>query len=817
MLDHPAPDGRQNGENSGLMESHEQVQQHREEENRMYTQAVMEPKSLRREYMDMSNEMIEVIATDDLLAEAVEEVGDLSEDRQYVYQYDNMVHTQHDQNFIFQLYQPMETESGTFLCRICMELGDTIEFETKADYAHHRYKVHGSYNNNHICPVLHCREIYASMTVLRKHLVIDHKMPIEMHFRTFANIGEFERFRHLVEILCNCRFMMHTKQPHNKRQIMHCSKSEHKIILQSRRHKLPHVRMMKEGAQCPAHISFRIDPKTGHVDAFYQLFHYGHAREYRDTNEEGFELDCDSLPNRPIDVVFPEAPDHPADRPMQYVQIDLLNADSSVYVNTIYSHILIITDIKTGYIFAKPIPEIGPRQLLIRILTDIFLQFGVPEGFSCSHSVTLIRDVISALNGIFRVNMKEILYDTPDYNVFLETLYDHATFELQSKHRWVEMVQFTTMILNQSGKKSPFERMFNRKPYNLSDHKIPPWLQGEDISVDDDDEHVDVERDEQDEEEIENSERFTPAPPRYNAGDKVYLRNLDTTPGRGNVLPYLYGYIGATDWENSPHFPYRVHFSKSKVPWPSESSVSAWVSPYDVLPTTHDLLVIPEEERQRVASALLCSCDGGEYGSPCPLFRSYLCGNGMAKACCLNTRKPCDYHMECTDGDDTYYRMESIAKMFIEGQPRMKQIRRKIPSLAPENSNTTTGRDDAVEMPVLTSESIPVVSTIVIENEDRTFVPALSKKSDHNASSSKLMTAGLSKDRSKNVERSTASPNEKPPLPKKSRRAVETEASEQKPLQVSPDIQLEDASKSRTRKSARASKTKVFEDFVAIP
>ncbi|VDL85688.1 unnamed protein product, partial [Nippostrongylus brasiliensis] len=139
-------------------------------------------------------------------------------------------------------------------------------------------------------------------------------------------------------------------------------------------------------------------------------------------------------------------------------------------------------------------------------------------GVSCSHSVTLLREVVSAINNIFRVNIKEILYDTPDYDNFLQALYEQAAFELHSKHRWVEMVQFTTM-----------------------------------------------------------------------------LRNLDVTPGRGNVLPYLYGYIGATDWENSPHFPYRVHFSKSKDPWPSETSVSAWVSPYDVLPTSYDLMVTSEE------------------------------------------------------------------------------------------------------------------------------------------------------------------------------------------------------------------------------
>ncbi|KAK6057918.1 hypothetical protein COOONC_04524 [Cooperia oncophora] len=762
----------------------------------MYNHPTMEPKPLRREYADMSNEMIEVIATDDLLAEAVEEVGDLAaEGREYVYQYDNMVHTQHDQNVIFQLYQPLETVNGTFLCRICMELGETIEFETKADYAHHRYKVHGSYN-----------------------------LPSGQTERNFIQI------------------------PHSQECPLKCI-SERLLISASLKHKLPHVRMMKEGAQCPAHISFRIDPKTGHVDAFYQLFHYGHAREYRDSNEDGSEFDCDSMPNRPIDVVFPESPDHPADRPMQYVQIDLLSADSCVYVNTIYSHILIITDIKTGFIFAKPIPEAGPRQLLIRILTDIFLQFGVPEGFSCSHSVTLIRDVISALNNIFRVNMKEILYDTPDYNVFLETLYDHASFELQSKHRWVEMVQFTTMILNQSGKKSPFERMFNRKPYNLSGQKIPPWLQGEDISVDSEDEHIDVELDEQDEEPTTSDDRFASAPPRYNAGDKVYMFqiavnfHLNESSRISSDRTFRDGFRAG----RSPHrrccgiwiphlgeatcflicmdilvqltgkivhiFLIESTFRKARLHWPSESSVSAWVSPYDVLPTTHDLLVIPEEERQRVASALLCSCDGGEYGTPCPLFRSYLCGNGMAKACCLNSRKTCDYHLECADGDDTYYVSRSnlrlmdlhfshlsngigiTTKLCSRGQPRVKNsakqvsirnvFRRKIPSLAPENTSTTTIRDDAVEMPVLTSESIPVVSTIVIENEDRTFIPALSKRTDSGASSAKEVVTGHVKSRPKNSEPSELTYRDKPPPPKRSRRTTEAESPEQKPLQAS--------------------------------
>ncbi|KAE9418533.1 hypothetical protein Angca_001543 [Angiostrongylus cantonensis] len=685
-----------------VLNTHDTIQQ-RQEQDAFFTSSppAVVSKTGNTDYVNVEDEMIEVIGADELLTEAVEEVSGLVDDKQYSYEYDSMVHTQHDQNIIFQLYQPLETSHGTFVCRICLELGETVEFENKTSYTHHRYKVHGSYNNNHICPVPHCREIYASMTVLRKHLCIDHKMPIEMHFRTFANVGEFERFRHLVETLCNCRFMMHTKQPHNRRQIMHCSKSEHKTILQSRRHKLPQVRMMKEGAWCPAQISFRTDPKTGRVDAFYQLFHYGHAKEYRNHNTVHF--DAIFKPNRPAEMVFPEPPKHYADRPLQYVKIDLVAADSCVYLSTVYSLILIITDIKTGFIFSKPIPDTGVRPLLIRIVTDIFLQFGVPEGYSCTHSVTLIRDVMNAIGGVFCVTIKEILYGVSfDYSFFLRSLYDQAALELQSKNRWVEMVQFTAMVLNQSGSRSPFKRMFNRKPCNLSGHKVPPWLRNENFASSDEDEEIDVLLDRQ-EEQVQCDDYFRSNSPRYVTGDKVYLRNFESTASRGNALPYLYGSIGETDWENSPRFPYRVYFSKNKHPWPSEGSENIWASPYDVLPTTHDLLVISPEERLRVTSNLLCCCGGGDYGVSCSLFRSYLCANGMAKACCLSSGKPCGYHEECCDGDDSYNRMEALAKAYVNAQPGVKTCSRKFSSLNSE-SIVLPQEDHIFEIPVLTSE-----------------------------------------------------------------------------------------------------------------
>ncbi|PIO61835.1 hypothetical protein TELCIR_16627 [Teladorsagia circumcincta] len=157
----------------------------------------------------------------------------------------------------------------------------------------------------------------------------------------------------------------------------------------------------------------------------------------------------------------------------------------------------------------------------------------------------------------------------------------------------------------------------------------------------------------------------------------------------------------------------------------------------------------------------------------------------MSKACCLNSQKPCDYHLVCADGDDTYYRMESISKLYAEGQPRMKQA------------------------------SIPVVSTIVVENEDRKLVPALSRRPD-NGASQKELEAALFKNRLKDIERSIAASSEKPPLSKRLRRGAEA-GLDKKQHRVSSDSQQEDASKVRTRKSARGSKAKVFEDFVALP
>lgn len=72
--------------------------------------------------------------------------------------------------------------------------------------------------------------------------------------------------------------------------------------------------------------------------------------------------------------------------------------------------------------------------------------------------------------------------------------------------------------------------MFNRKPCNLPGHKIPPWLQGEDLAADnEEDEHIDVELDGDAEEQSQDVEQCPAIHLRYNAGDKVYVSYFTST------------------------------------------------------------------------------------------------------------------------------------------------------------------------------------------------------------------------------------------------------------------------------------------------
>ncbi|CAB3402971.1 unnamed protein product [Caenorhabditis bovis] len=578
---------------------------------------------------------------------------------QYI-EYDSAISLSQERNLLFELYQPEETESGTFLCKICMRTGSEVEFNDRSSFSAHRYKCHGSFNNNIMCPVSNCREVFASLAVMRKHLINQHHLPLEVHQQTFSNIGEFEKFRHLVEASSGCRFMMHTKQPKLKRQVMHCSKSEHKLVIQSNKHKLPRVRMEKEGACCPAHISFRIDAKSGEVHCFSQLYHIGHAPSDPE-NLTSTEIDM-----RPIEVHFPERPNFYGDRPIQFLQIDVFDMHSAIYGAAVYEHVLLISDLKTGFVWARALTECS-RAIITRVLTAIFAEYGIPEGFSTTYAPTLVRDSMKAIENVFNNEIREIWNEPFSYEDFQHWLLDKADEELGSTNRWVEVLQFVVMEHNQKaepGTRSSFERMFKRKPPKL--YEIDNGDKNE-KSKEDDEKAKENEPNSEDEEP-------TSIPAQYSAGERVFLKRNIQKPGRGNTLPFLYGYIADVD-QNFPHFPYKVHYSRNESPWPSEVNIYAWVSPYDVIPTTHKLLELSENdaERRKHYEKLICVCSGESrmkwnmesMGNmekcpfPCPLYRNELCTNRMSRACCkAEGTLRCHYHEIYPEQEDSYTKLE---------------------------------------------------------------------------------------------------------------------------------------------------------------
>ncbi|CAD6192548.1 unnamed protein product [Caenorhabditis auriculariae] len=651
----------------------------------------------------------------------------LEENEGFGFEYDSSFHVMQEQNMLYELYQPEETPQGTFLCRICLRLGRENEFPDRVAFTTHRYKSHGSFNNTILCPVQDCRETFAAMASLRRHLTMNHNAPIEVHQKMFANIGEFEKWRHLVEMSSQSRFMLHSKQPKHRRQVMHCACSEHKLVLQSSKHRLPRLRMQKEGACCPAQISFRIEAKTGQVQCFCQLYHIGHI-ENNETKSEKTDRYSHMI-CRPIGAHFPMKPEFYGDRALQFIQIDIVGIEATVYGNAVYENFLMVVDLKTKFLWGRALTD-PSRTVLIRLLSEIFFQFGVPQGFSCSMSTTLIREAMRAIETVFSVEIREVWNEPPKYDEIEQGLLQSASSELGSPHRWVEMLPFSIMEINHRAinGKSPFERMFNRKPLGVSEEKEPSPRGA-----------VDQEKSRKNVGFLDPEDLG--AELGYSVGERVYLRQGTKKPGRGNNLPFIYGYIAEVD-RHSPHYPYKVHHSQSEDPWPSEANVYAWASSYDILPTTHSVKAINEKERQEIMRSLLCSCDQarGDHGekarAPCELFRNTFCDNRMSRVCCeMFGGKQCYYHSLYPVFDDSYQRLETMYSIY---QSKLKEARTKRSEARPDgNVSISQKRETSKPRTVAPTEgSTPAIKRVADTKimgppkKSTTSVPTQAKKTD---------------------------------------------------------------------------------------
>lgn len=614
-------------------------------------------------------EEIIVVNEEDLLQTGDVEGEEIifAEEEDYDIEYDASTVTG-QQTLLFKLYQPQITPHGTLVCKICARANKMTEYPDRNTFVAHRYKCHGSFNNNVLCPVTHCREVYASLYTLRRHLSQDHQLPIEIHLQTFTNIGEFEKFRHLIELASGCRYMMHTKQPKYRRQVMHCAKSEHKLVLQTQktsRHRLPREKMQKEGAACPSVISYRVDANSGEVSTFMQLFHVGHAP---DSDAENSNADT----ARPMDIVFPLKPSFLADHPMQYVQIDVHEMPTAVYGSRIYETFLVVTCLKSKFMWARPLIECT-RSTIGQVLNSIFNEYGVPEGFSTTFHPTYIRDAMKTLESVYSTEIREVWNEPIPYIHLERWVLDLAQHDLHTRNRWVEQLQFVVMEYNQKPlreySETPFEKMFGRKAPNLYHNgeredlmtaKCIVYLLELRKEVTGINEDLDV--------------VFEP-------GQKVFLRKGITKPRRGNNTQFYFGYVSDYDPSNR-YYPYKVHFAVTDSPWPTERSQHAWVSVFDLLPTIHGISEMTANEKRESIANYMCVCPGDEsnknfdmsaVGKParaasrCLLFRNLLCTNNMSKYCCKTVGpNKCKFHDIYPENEESYAKMDTVLKNYLD-------------------------------------------------------------------------------------------------------------------------------------------------------
>ncbi|GMT28756.1 hypothetical protein PFISCL1PPCAC_20053, partial [Pristionchus fissidentatus] len=571
----------------------------------------------------------------------------------------------HHHLMIHDLYQPLDLGDGRYTCKICHQSSTARPplFTSKSQFTSHRYRCHGTFMNLLPCPDQECDLQFASIVALKRHLQTDRNLPLEAHYRHFLNMAEFEMWKATVEQVMGSKFLLHNKQALSKRNVMHCFRSEHKMASCARnRNRMS--KMRKPGSACPAHITF-IENLTGTIDVVYQLFHFGHdVDEVRLINrpmrgeDDFFSQQDESLS---VSTIFPVTNRLPKSAAMQYVQLCLMDMPDSLYLSTRYSQLLVVLDVQSYFIFAKPIPN--PRSVsahvhksyIVRQMVDMFTQFGCPVGFSVVGSSSVLFESMESIEHVFNVSMTHVGNASPDLNFLRKSILERAVDEFVTEDRWPEVVPFVVYAQNTEGGGnkylSPFEMMFNRRPPQSHD----PQEQLE---------------------EAHKTQINAVLGLRFETGDDVLVRFFDPEiiaegPTRNASQPqpsteYLNGLVGEVDWYGSPFYPYKVFICRSTEE-PNTDCPFIWVSPFDVAPTVIDLRNRRNLQRRNLAMSLLCSCtEDSRGGERCFLPRSELCIDKMARACCEKLERECEYHNEYGNGGgDTYRRVELLSKRFM--------------------------------------------------------------------------------------------------------------------------------------------------------
>ncbi|CAG9531603.1 unnamed protein product [Cercopithifilaria johnstoni] len=425
-------------------------------------------------------------------------------------------------------------------------------------------------------------------------------------------------------------------------------------------------------------------------------------------------------------VQFPTRPRCIGSKPMQYVQIDMVEMECSEYGERCYTMALIVTDLYSHFVFGRALAEAPDTSLLVRHLMDIFGAFAPPEAYRTYTNDEVIGFVMSDIEKLFKIKIKNIGHGVMNHANLCASMYKRAAEELGGRERWVEALPFAVIDYNQTPVKcfgglriSPFEILFGRRPWR--NHSIPPWvcgaLYGENVN------EAEGYGEENRMESISGATemcmiRSTPLPRRpeveerlanvylseissnrakiscilgrypakfndaghvvdpgtgylYEVGDCVYLRNfeqeetyMDHPKMRHNESRYYRASIVEVDYQN-PDFMYKVCYWDDIIDvdhlppnqWPGEDSLSAWVSPYDIAPSTADLARRRNVVRRRELE-FQCKC-GYDF---CELAYNQNCPYKLSQACCQRLKMNCPHHS------------------------RLKAPSREVPMLRPKNS-----------------------------------------------------------------------------------------------------------------------------------
>ncbi|VDK85625.1 unnamed protein product [Litomosoides sigmodontis] len=407
-------------------------------------------------------------------------------------------------------------------------------------------------------------------------------------------------------------------------------------------------------------------------------------------------------------VQFPSRPRCIGSKPMQYVQIDMVEMECSEYGERCYTMALIVTDLYSHFVFGRALAEAPDASLLVRHLMDIFGAFAPPEAYRTYTNDEVIGLVMSDIEKLFKIEIKNVGHGVMNHANLCASMYKRAAEELGGRERWVEALPFAVIDYNQTPVKcfgglriSPFEILFGRRPWR--NHSIPPWVRGAVYG-----ENANEGEGYMEENRAEGMSgatemcmiRSTPLPRRpeaeerlasvylseissnrakiscilgrypakfndrghvvdpgtgylFEVGDCVYLRNfdqeetyMDCSKIRHTEPRYHRAIIVEVDYQN-PDFMYKVCYwndiiDVDRLPsdqWPDEGSLSAWVSPYDIAPSTADLARRRNVVRRRELE-FQCKC-GYDF---CELVYNQNCPYKLSQACCQRLKMNCPYH-----------------------------------------------------------------------------------------------------------------------------------------------------------------------------